>query len=332
MMRAVLLTLALLLATPALAQDATAPLTTRGQATAEEQELERALRGGMISGRVSIPDAQSANLIQPEGQDWRNFHNRTLFTIGIVAVCGTVALLGLFLGIRGRLRVDAGLSGRTLTRFNLLERVNHWMVASSFIVLMLSGLNLTFGRYLILPLLGPEAFTALSLWGKIAHNFLSFPFVLGLLVMLLLWAKDNIPNALDVAWLKAGGGFLKGRHPPAGRFNAGQKGIFWITVLGGAAVAASGYVLIFPFYLTDIAGQQLAHVIHGVLAMVMIATILAHIYIGSIGMEGAIDAMSTGQVDYNWAREHHSLWVDQELAKARQIIDSPPAGKIGGAD
>ncbi len=335
-MRALLLTLALLLAAPTLHQTALAqgnppvPYTARDQASAEELELQRALQGGTIAGRVSIPDAKAANLVQPEGLNWRNFHNRTLYTVGAVAVCGMAFALWLFWSIKGRIRIDAGFSGRTMQRFNLFERANHWMVASSFIVLMLSGLNLTFGRYLILPTLGAEAFTMLSMWGKVAHNFLSFPFVLGLVFMFLLWVKDNIPSAIDIAWLKAGGGFLKGGHPPAARFNAGQKGVFWLTVLGGGVVAFTGYLLVFPFFFTDIAGQQMAHMVHGVLAMLMIAAILAHIYIGSVGMEGASDAMTSGQVDYNWAREHHSLWVDQELAKARTSID--PGAKTAGAD
>ena len=328
-MRALLLTLALLVAAPAFAQ-APAPFTTRDQTSAEELELQRALQGGTISGRVSIPDTKSGNLVQPEGQAWRQFHNRTLYTVGAIAVCGVLCLLWLFYTIKGRIRIAEGPSGRTMQRFNLLERTNHWMVASSFIVLMLSGLNLTFGRYIILPTLGPEAFTTLSMWGKVAHNFLSFPFVLGLVVMFLLWAKDNLPHPRDLEWLKMGGGFIGRGHPEAGRFNAGQKGVFWITMLGGAAVAVTGYILVFPFFVTDIAGQQLAHMIHGVLAMLMIAAILAHIYIGSVGMEGAVDAMTTGQVDYNWAREHHSLWVDQELAKARTTID--PGAKTAGAD
>jgi formate dehydrogenase subunit gamma len=166
----------------------------------------------------------------------------------------------------------------------------------------------------------------------VAHNYLAFPFTLGLVVMLLLWVKDNLPNRMDLAWLKAGGGFFSGQHLAAGRFNAGQKLIFWITVLGGGLVAASGYVLLFPFSVTDIAGQQLSHVIHGVLAMLMIAAMLAHIYIGSLGMEGAFDAMGTGRVDYNWAREHHSLWVEEEAAKAREAVAPPPGVKAAGAD
>ena len=162
-----------------------------------------------------------------------------------------------------------------------------------------------------------------------AHNFLAFPFTLGLVVMLLLWVRDNIPNRVDVAWLKAGGGFIGRGQPRAGRFNAGQKAMFWITVLGGGLVAASGYVLIFPFTVADIAGQQLSHMVHGLLSVLMIAVILAHIYIGTIGMEGAFDAMGTGRVDYNWAKEHHALWVEDELAKARDVA-APPGLKAKG--
>lgn len=296
---------------------------------AEEVELQKALNGGRVAGRISIPDAQAASLIQPAGKEWRDFHNRTLAWIGGVAVLGVAFLLFLFYGTKGRIRIGGGPAGRTLLRFNTLERVNHWMVASSFIVLALSGLNLTFGRHLLLPLIGPEAFTAVSLWGKVAHNYVSFAFSLGILLMLLLWARDNLPARADWAWLSAGGGFLDGSHPAAGRFNAGQKLVFWITVLGGAVVAASGYLLMFPFALTDIAGMQLAHIVHGVLAVLMIAAMLAHIYIGSIGMEGAFDAMGSGRVDYNWAREHHSLWVDEELTRARADIALPDARAVG---
>jgi formate dehydrogenase subunit gamma len=294
-------------------------------------ELQRMLQGGRIEGRVSIPDAKARSLIQPEGREWREFHNRTLAWVGGGAVLGMVGILIAFYAAKGRIPIPGGSSGRTLARFNLLERANHWMVAGSFIVLGLSGLNLTFGRHLLLPLVGPENFTAVTLAGKMAHNYLAFPFTLGVVVMLLLWAKDNLPERRDIDWLKLGGGFFGRGHPEAGRFNAGQKGVFWLTVLGGGVVAASGYMLIFPFTVTDIAGMQLAHMVHGVLAVLMVAAMLAHIYIGSVGMEGAIDAMSSGQVDYNWAKEHHGLWVEEELAKARQTV-APTGARIAGAD
>lgn len=318
---------------PALAQVSGTPTNPVSPSiSADELELQKALTGGRIAGRVTIPDAQSSSLIQPAGKSWRDFHNQTLTWVGGIAVLGMLGVLVMFYLSRGRIRIASGRAGRTIRRFGLIERVAHWMVASSFIVLAISGLNLTFGRFLLLPLIGPEAFTAVSMWGKYAHNFLSFPFTLGIVLMLLMWVKDNIPNGGDIAWLKAGGGLVGHEHPPADRFNGGQKMVFWITTLGGAAVAVSGYVLIFPFFATDIAQMQLAHIVHGVVSVLMIAAMVAHIYIGSIGMEGAFDAMGTGEVDLNWAKEHHSIWVAKEMNKARETITGPTDARAAGAD
>jgi len=332
MLAALLLALGLGLA-PAMAQVTGTPTNpVSATATADELELEKALTGGRLAGRITIPDAQAGSLIQPAGMSWREFHNVTLSWIGGIAVLGMMAIIVLFYMSKGRIHIDAGRSGRTIRRFGLLERVAHWMTASSFIVLALSGLNLTFGRHLLLPLLGPENFTWITYWGKYAHNFLSFPFTLGIVLLFLVWVKDNIPNAKDIAWFKAGGGLIGGGHPPAGRFNGGQKMVFWITVIGGSAVAISGYILIFPFWVTDIAGMQLAHIVHGVISVLMIAAMIGHIYIGSVGMEGAFDAMGSGEVDLNWAKEHHSLWVEEEMSKARTTIAGPAGAKAAGAD
>ena len=301
-------------------------------ATADELELQKALTGGRIAGRVSIPDGQSASLVQPAGRDWRAFHNVTLTWVGGIAVLGMLGIIVLFYMSKGRIPVEAGRAGRTIQRFNAIERGAHWMTAGSFVVLALTGLNLTFGRWLILPLLGPETFATLTLWGKYAHNYLSFPFTLGVVLLFLMWVKDNIPNKLDVAWFKAGGGLIGHGHPDAARFNGGQKMVFWITVIGGTLVAVSGYVLIFPFFVTDIAGMQLAHIVHGVISVLMIAAMIGHIYIGSVGMEGAFDAMGSGQVDVNWAKQHHGLWVEDEMKKAHQTIAGPAGAKAAGAD
>ena len=313
-------------AAPVLAQ--TAP---RAPSMAEEMEVQALLRGSQIQGRITIPDDKAATLIQPVGLEWRDFHNYTLAWGGGVAVLGMLAILTVFRLTKGRIPIEGGRSGRTLLRFNVLERGNHWMVASCFIILGLSGLNLTFGRHILLPIVGPEAFTAISQWGKYAHNFLAFPFTLGLVIMLLIWVKDNIPNARDIAWFKAGGGLIGNEHPAAGRFNGGQKMVFWITVLGGAVVAVSGYLLVFPFFFTGMEGMQLSHIIHSLLSVLMIAAMLAHIYIGSVGMDGAFDAMGTGQVDLNWAKQHHGLWAQEELAKGRTAVQ-PPGAKASGAD
>jgi formate dehydrogenase gamma subunit len=139
-----------------------------------------------------------------------------------------------------------------------------------------------------------DAFSAFSEAAKYAHDFMSFPFVIGIALIAALWLKDNIPEAIDLEWFKQGGGFIRSKHPPARRFNAGEKLVFWLALSAGVAVSASGYLLLFPFYATSIIGMQIANVIHSVGAILFIALILGHIYIGTIGMEGAFEAMWTG--------------------------------------
>src|SRR6202022_3818309 len=118
----------------------------------------------------------------------------------------------------------------------------------------------------------------------------------------------------DLEWIKQGGGFIKSKHAPAGRFNPGEKLVFWFSMGAGIAVSVSGYLLLFPFSVTDIAGMQLAQIVPAVVAVLFFALILGHIYIGTLGMEGAFEAMGTGEVDLNWAKEHHDLWLAQQLA------------------
>jgi formate dehydrogenase subunit gamma len=305
--------LLLVLAHPAAAQLSFKPTA---EAVQEDKLLNALKEGDKITGRITIPDAMASSLIQPAGRDWRDFQRSKLPIIGGVAIIGMVALLAIFLMVRGRVRVRQGFSGTKILRFASVERFTHWLTASCFIVLALSGLNISFGRSLILPLFGAEAFATMSAYAKLAHNYLAFPFMLGLVIMFLIWIKDNIPGRLDLEWLKQGGGILfKGKHPQAKRFNAGQKGIFWIVIVGGVLMSLSGWFLLFPYLPANVTALQFWTVIHAVIAMLFIAAMLGHIYIGTIGMEGAFDAMGTGEVDLNWAKEHHALWVEEEQAK-----------------
>ncbi len=308
-----LLAFATLPAAPALAQQ----VNPTANAVKEQQFLD-ALKGNPsaeLRGRITIPDGKAATLERPAGREWRAFHQGTMVRIGAIAIIGMLLLLTVFYLVRGRIKIEAGPAGRTLTRFNAFERFMHWLTAACFIVLALSGLNVTFGKSVLLPLIGPQAFTNVSIVAKWSHNYLAWPFMLGIALMLVVWIKDNIPGATDMRWFAAGGGIIGKGHPPAKRFNGGQKVIFWSVVLGGAALSVSGVYLLFPAFAGGVLDLQFWNVIHGVVSMVMVAVILAHIYIGSIGMEGAFDAMGSGEVDLNWAKEHHSLWVADEMQK-----------------
>jgi formate dehydrogenase subunit gamma len=325
--RAFVLFVMIIGAQPAAAQQ---PSAVNPQANAvKEDQLFREM--DRLSGRCTLPDQKACTIEQPAGRDWRHFHEVTLRWIGGISILGILAVLIVFYLWRGMVRIETGRSGRTIVRFNAFERFVHWMTATCFIILALSGLNITFGKPLLLPLIGHDAFTAWSQWAKYAHNYLSFPFTIGVFLIFLIWIAGNIPNRVDVEWLKRGGGIIGHDHPSSYRFNAGQKMIYWIVVLGGAAVSASGYLLMFPFYGTDIATMQAAQIAHAIVAVLFIAAMIGHIYIGTIGMEGAFEAMGTGTVDLNWAKEHHDLWLEEENARTgpnerqRQQIAATPA-------
>jgi formate dehydrogenase subunit gamma len=267
-----------------------------------------------VEGRIDIPDTKAGVLIQPAGRTWDYFHEVVLHWAGAIVIAGTIFLLGLAYLIIGRIRIAEGRSGKKILRFKAFERFSHWLTAVSFVILGLTGLNITFGKVVLLPVIGPDAFASVSQAAKYVHNFTSFSFVAGLVLIAVIFFQDNLPQKVDVEWLKQGGGFIKDKHAPAGRFNLGEKLVYWFSLAAGVAVSVSGFLLLFPFFGTDIAQMQLAQVVHAVVAVLFVALILAHIYIGTLGMEGAFEAMSTGEVDLNWAKEHHDLWLARQLA------------------
>ena len=303
-----------------------------------DADLWRFVRTGN-AGSVSMKNELGAVMIQSEGDNWRAVRNGPLSTIGAFGLFIMLFLLTMFYMVRGKIRIEKGPSGKTILRFGSIDRFAHWLMAGSFVVLGLTGLNLLYGRYLVLPIVGPEVFSAITTGGKYAHNYLAFAFMAGLGLSFLLWVRHNIPSKIDLQWLRMGGGILKkGVHPPAKKFNAGQKIIFWVTMVGGLSVSLSGIALMFPFQttmfadtfaifnavglnlptdLTPIQEQQYNQIWHGIVSLVLMIIIVAHIYIGSVGMEGAIDAMNTGEVDLNWAKEHHNLWVEEEQQKTK---------------
>ncbi len=323
----------------AIAQSATPDVQTEAQSTDLNTDLWGKIRKG-TTGQVSIPDKKAGTLIQSEGDtDYRAVRNGPLSVYSTYALFGTLFLLALFFLLRGRIRIDHGKSGVTIMRFTGVERFAHWLMAGSFVVLALSGLNMLFGRYALMPVIGKDVFAIITLWGKYLHNYLAFAFMAGVVLAFILWVVHNFPNRHDLVWLLKGGGmFTRGSHPPARKFNAGQKILFWSVVILTISVSLSGIALMFPFEtvfmaktfaalnaigfdlptsVSSIQEQQLNQIWHAIVGVVFIVIILAHIYIGTVGMEGAFDAMGSGEVDTNWAREHHSLWVEEMEQKAR---------------
>ncbi len=316
---------------------------------ASDSEVWRDLRFNQADVKVSSRGPADRVLVQDAGMWWLQLRQGPLATYGGWLLLATLGLLALFLLLRGRIRIDGQKTGRTVTRFQPVERFAHWLMAGSFILLALTGLITLFGRPGLIPVMGKEAYATLAQGSKWVHNNVAWAFMLGLVMAFVLWVVHNIPDKTDLKWLAQGGGlFSKGKHPPAKKFNAGQKIIFWLVVLLGVSVSASGLSLLFPFELPMFAKtfaainetglpqalgygalpeqlapheeMQYAQLWHAIVAFVMMAVILAHIYLGSIGMEGAFDAMGSGEVEEQWAREHHSLWLE----KLQEEGEAPP--------
>lgn len=322
-----------------------------------DSTLWREVRAGEIH-TVSIPNANAGMLVHSAGASWVNWRDADgpLVTYSIYSLGAILAVLVLFFLFRGRIRIDHGMSGVTIQRFDGIERFGHWLLAGSFILLALTGLNLLLGKEYLMPLIGKEAFAQVSIAGKWVHNNVAWAFMAGLVLTFFLWVGHNFPHRTDIKWILQGGGlFSKNLHPPARKFNAGQKLIFWSTIVLGGSISASGLSLLFPETLpmfnktfdtlntlgaasvlgeplrTDLSfieEMQFAQIWHTMVSLAMIVIIVAHIYIGSIGMQGAFAAMGSGQVDRNWALEHHSLWVEEEDARMTAERKQPTTGAM----
>lgn len=307
---------------------------------ASDSEIFRALRYGSADITVSAQGPAAGVVIQDGGMRWLEFRQGPLQVYGGYLLVATVVILALYMLWRGRIRIEGERTGETILRFTAVERFGHWLLAGSFILLGVTGLITLFGRAALIPIFGKEAFATLALASKWVHNSAAWAFMLALVMVFAFWVAHNIPNRTDLAWLAKGGGLFSRRsHPPARKFNAGQKIIFWVVILLGVSISLSGLSLLFPFEMPMFAAtfemlnalglpqaiglgelrtalapheeMQFAQLWHTIIAFVFMAIIIAHIYLGSIGMEGAYDAMGSGEVEKQWAKEHHSIWYEE---------------------
>ncbi|MGB4113214.1 MAG: formate dehydrogenase subunit gamma, partial [Yoonia sp.] len=323
--------------------DAAAPITNQlgTLGGASDPELWRAYRFGSADISTQSRGPAATTVIQDGGMWWLKFREDTLLTIAVYLLGGTLLALALFYLVRGKIRIGGEKTGRTITRFKAFERFGHWLLASSFIVLGITGLFSLFGRKVLIPLFGHETFSFIAVGSKWVHNNIAWAFIIALIIIFFAWVVHNLPDRTDLRWLAKAGGLFGGEHPPAKKFNAGQKLIFWAVIVLGGSISVSGLSLLFPFEynlfghtfstlnswgvpgwfgasdlpfpLQPQEEMQYAQLWHALVSLILTAIIFAHIYLGSVGMEGAFDAMGKGEVEEQWAREHHSLWVQDVL-------------------
>jgi len=272
------------------------------------------LNKGNITGISQVKGPNASTLINIGGEEYRTWRVSTLIPYSMFGIGGALLVIGLFRLIRGKIKIKAGRSGKKIKRFTDFQRFVHWSVAILFVILGITGVILTLGRYGLLPLVGKEAFGVIAYYGKLLHNYLGPVFSVMMVVMLFTFIKGNFFNWTDFKWFAKGGG-LFGKHASAGRYNGGEKAWYWIAALAGSVVIVSGLLLNFPWLIAMInlsnENYELAQLLHAVGSIGLFVVSFGHIYMGTIAMEGAFEVMKTGECDSNWAKEHHDLWYEE---------------------
>jgi formate dehydrogenase subunit gamma len=280
--------------------------------------------GNLIQRFVQYPGSHYTNA----GEAWRQVRNDWIIPYGAALLFVTLLALAIFYFARGTIGLHGRETGRKIERFTPFERATHWSNAGAFVVLAISGIVMAFGKFFLLPVLGGALFGYLAYVLKTVHNFVGPLFVVTTIFMIFTFIRSNWPSKDDLTWLKRGGGLFGGTEPPSHRFNAGEKLVFWGGVLLlGSLVIGSGLFLdkLLPGFVYTRGEMQVAHMVHAVATLCMMALIMGHIYIGTLGMKGAYAAMREGQVDETWAKEHHRLWYDDIAAGKIPAQRSAPA-------
>jgi len=286
-------------------------------------------RNGSNLGKTQVKSVDSAVFINVEGQLWREQRNQQIIPYSGYLLAITLIVLIVFRLMRGQVKIEAGRSDNKILRFSMSQRTVHWIVAGLFVILGLTGIIQLLGRTLLIPLMGNSAFSYIATSGKLVHDYLGPVFGIALIFMLFHFVKGNIMNIKDMSWFLNGGGML-GKHASAGRYNAGEKSWFWLAMWGGAAIIVSGVILDFPYFDQTRETMQFYLVVHGIAAVAVLAAAFGHIFMGTVAMEGALESMTTGYCDENWAKEHHDLWYEEvkDTAIKNTDVDSNATSKL----
>ncbi len=265
------------------------------------------------AGYSAVGGPEANVLINNAGQNWRQFRMNLLAPYGSYLMGAVLFSIAAFYALRGPIRHRSDEPKELLLRFSVYQRVVHWFTAILFWILALTGLILLYGRLVLIPLFGSKGFALTASASKEAHNLFGPIFIVALFMLVIEYARDNFYRKGDLSWLIKGGGML-GKHASAGRFNFGEKIWFWLVLLLGTIISFSGIILDFANLNFDRNTLGLAHVLHGIAAILFISFSFGHIYLGTIGTKGTLRGMTTGYVEQTWAELHHDRWQpDDEM-------------------
>ncbi len=204
---------------------------------------------------------------------------------------------------------------RLLKRYADGERMNHWFIVLMFFMAAVSGLAFFHPSLFFLShLMGGGS------WARILHPFVGLLMVLGFAVMFVKLWRQNLMTAADKEWSKHAGEMLRGdksRMPPAGKYNAGQKQVFWLMSISLLVLVVTGFMFWRPWFApyVPIAVMRVAVLLHSVAAVVLVLSVIVHIY-AAIWVKGTLRAMTRGTVTESWAKTNHALW-HQEVTRGK---------------
>jgi len=272
----------------------------------------RVVRHG-VPGYTAVPSQGHSVLIQSSGEEWREIRNLLIIRYAPWILGLALVAMGLFHLIVGGDKLEEPRSGETIERYTLWDRTLHWYTALLFITMAITGLSMLLGRVGLIPLLGHAAIASYLSFCKLVHNWAGPLFLAGIILEFFSWVRNNIPHKVDLQWFKSMGGMLgSGPRPHSEKINGGEKVWFWTLVLFGTAVGITGVILDFPIWGQDRFTMQVSHIIHATVAVLFVTASFGHIYMGTLGAEGAFEGMWRGRVDRIWAKQHADLWLEEQ--------------------
>lgn len=202
---------------------------------------------------------------------------------------------------------------KDLQRYDAHERANHWLVGICFILLALSGL--AFFHPAFYPL--TQLFGG-GVWARILHPYLGVLMAAAFLVMFFRFRSLNVMTPADKEWLSRAGEMMNGddhNMPEQGKYNGGQKAMFWAMALCMLLLLVSGLLLWRTYITVPVDMVRFGAVVHAAIAAIMIAMIFVHVY-AALWVRGTVRAMVYGTVTRAWAKQHHRAWYRQVTGKS----------------
>ncbi|NGZ14405.1 formate dehydrogenase subunit gamma [Vibrio aestuarianus] len=324
----VLAALAMLCSPPSFAKDETTPVVEREMTQLAGADFWQQVRQGEV-GYTTSQSPEHGMLISAPGEAWFLLKEKWMSPAGAIAIFGSITMVILAYVVVGPIMLSAPRTGKKIKRWSRWDRALHWSMAFTFLTLAFSGLMLVYGKHFLKPYVPTELWGWVIFVAKQYHNYMGPLFFILLICMLLKWWRKSLFNQTDIKWFMKFGGMVgkyKGSHPSAGFSNGGEKAIYWLLIVFGAAAAISGLILDFPIFGQTRRDMEFSNLMHMFSALILICGFIFHIYIGLFGMEGALEGMVTGEVDETWAKEHHDLWyaeIQNADDKGTESSDEP---------